>query len=611
MGPNDQAFGTDLVGAEQPFNQIVTVTLGDARIVSARVDALEDSAFSDEAFPRDKPPDDERPSEEGPAAKIHPVLETWLRERSPDRRELLLVNLDDDVTIPRFPDPQFGEPRDSEANQEILKRSEALVEQIVERRDTGYRALAREFTAEYKADVVQTYWLVKSVLLEMPLRLVRRIAERDDVVYVEPNDAGDVPGQNPNPNDDVDDGRGRILTDPYFNLGLTGGFIGLLDTGVRATHTQFNAPSHIAFRFDCTGASGCTTGPGANPNDDCWNHGTAEAAVVTANANQGNAFRGVTGITVDSFKVFPTSFDAAGTCNGTLNVSAAVFAFQTAVAVFDRVLYGGMQGSGSYLSSLSLAADKAFDAGAAVVGINGNFGPAAGTVNSPGNAHKAIGVGNFDVQTLDAIASQSRGPTADGRIKPDIQCPTNTETASNASDTALFTFTGTSGADPYAAGAAALLRNFVLTVQPVVDPGQVYSLLILSGQQVFPFDNTSGAGPVRLPTDGTLFFGKVAVGNGATVDIPLAIGAGLSLLDAALWWPETANQPEVHNDVDLHLLNPGGATVASSISGSSVFERTRVTGAPVQPGTWTLRLRGFSVPGGAQTVFWSAHAGRR
>lgn len=111
MGPNDQAFGTDLVGAEQPFNQIVTVTLGDARIVSARVDALEDSAFSDEAFPRDKPPDDERPSEEGPAAKIHPVLETWLRERSPDRRELLLVNLDDDVTIPRFPDPQFGEPR--------------------------------------------------------------------------------------------------------------------------------------------------------------------------------------------------------------------------------------------------------------------------------------------------------------------------------------------------------------------------------------------------------------------------------------------------------------------------------------------------------------------
>jgi serine protease AprX len=131
-----------------------------------------------------------------------------------------------------------------------------------------------------------------------------------------------------------------------------------------------------------------------------------------------------------------------------------------------------------------------------------------------------IGVGNFDVQTLAQIPSQSRGPTPDGRIKPDIQAPTNTETASNASDTALFTFTGTSGAAPYAAGAAALLRNFLLGVIPVVDPGQVYSLLILSGQQV-AFNNTSGAGPLRLPTDGTVFFGKVAVNNGGTIDIPL------------------------------------------------------------------------------------------
>ena len=39
----------------------------------------------------------------------------------------------------------------------------------------------------------------------------------------------------------------------------------------------------------------------------------------------------------------------------------------------------------------------------------------------------------------------------------------------------------TSGAAPYVAGAAALLRNWILQVRPSVDPGHIYALLILSG----------------------------------------------------------------------------------------------------------------------------------
>jgi hypothetical protein len=612
----NHGFRSDLVGADQPFDQVVTVHVDGSRVVAAFVERLDDGAFSDEPFEREKPNDDEFTAEEEPPSKIHPILARRLEERSDNDKELILVNLRDDMTIPRFPEPVENEPRESPANRDLQSRCDAMIGQIVAHREEGYRALAQEFADRYGAEIRQTFWLLRCMLLEVPLGMVRRLAERDDVLYIEPNDAGDVPGQNANPNDDVDDGRGRIVSDPYFNLGLTGGFVGLLDTGVRFTHTLLTSPSHIAFRFDCTGGSGCSTGSGSNPNDDCWNHGTAEAAAFTGNVNQGNAFRGVTGITLDSFKVFPTSFNpTTGACNGFLNVAAGISAFQTAVSVFDRVIYGGMQGSGNYLSSLSIAADNAFDAGAVVIGINGNFGPAAGTVNSPGNAHRVIGVGNFHVQTLAQITSQSRGPTPDGRIKPDIQAPTNTETASNASDTALFTFTGTSGAAPYAAGAAALLRNFLLRIIPVVDPGQVYSLLILSGQQV-SFNNTSGAGPLRLPTDGTLSFGKVAVNNGGTVDIPLNIGEGANVLDAALWWPETAAvlfgiPIEFHNDVDLHLVNPGGATVATSLSINSVFERARVAGAPLGPGIWTLRIRGFNIPGGPQTVFWSAHAAPR
>ncbi len=251
-----------------------------------------------------------------------------------------------------------------------------------------------------------------------------------------------------------------------------------------------------------------------------------------------------------------------------------------------------------------------------IIAANGNNGSAASTVNEPAIAHKVIGVGNFDVQTLNQVASQSRGPAPDNRIKPDIQAPTNTETASNGcgwrqncatggSDTAINSFGGTSGATPYAAGAAALLRNWLRGTSFSIDPGQVYAQLILSGQQPYPFDNTSGAGPLRLPTDGWAWWGKVTITNGATIDIPIGIsGTSPNTLDAALWWPETASQS--HNDVDLSLVDPGGATRDWSVSIPSVFERARVSGA-VTAGTWKIRIRGYSVPTGSQTVYWSAH----
>ena len=218
------------------------------------------------------------------------------------------------------------------------------------------------------------------------------------------------------------------------------------------------------------GGANCNTGPGLNPNDDCWNHGTKSAGIITGNANSGAAFRGVTAITLDSFKVYP-SITQGGRCMGFLDQAAVLRAFQTAVAVLDRVIVAEMQGGGDDLSPISSAGDGAFDAGAVVIAANGNNGSAASTVNTPANAHRVIGVGNFDVQTLAQIADQSRGPAPDGRFKPDIQAPTQTETASAASDTALAGFSGTSGATPYAAGAAALLRNWLRGIELQHRPG--------------------------------------------------------------------------------------------------------------------------------------------
>jgi hypothetical protein len=588
---------------EDPFNLIHRALLKKGKPSKYSAEEIPWHAFTREPFEKKRVEDKEKKRRPD---KVHPVLKKWLTERKADEPEQIIIRFRDDLTIPRFPQPETDQTRKSTANQKALRQAGKLVEEIKERRAGRYKDLTKELGERYKCKVQETFWLISAVLVQMPLGLVAELASRDDVEFTEPRNSGEKPPQNANPNDDVDDGRARIVSDPYFNLAQTGGFIGLLDTGLRFSHTQFNSPSHIDFRRDCVnGGQNCTAGPGFNPNDDCWNHGTSTAAIITGNANQGNAFRGVTAITLDSFKVYPTG------CGG-LDAAAAVRGFQAAVAVLDRVIVAEMQGSGDDLSAISSAADAAFDAGAVVIAANGNNGPGANTVNTPANAHKAIGVGNFDVQTQNQVNSQSRGPAPDGRFKPDIQAPTNTETASNASDTAFQVFTGTSGATPYAAGAAALLRNWLRGTSFSIDPGQVYAQLILSGQQPYPFNNTSGAGPLRLPTDGWAWWGKVSVADGQTIDIPLGISGNASnTLDGALWWPETAfriplfGRVEIHNDIDLHLVDPGSVVRASSVSVPSVFERARVAG-PVAVGTWKLRVRGYSVSG-TQTVYWAAH----
>lgn len=523
--------------------------------------------------------------------KIHPVLKELIKTKSSQELHEIMIVFQEDIQIPRFPEPDDRQPRDSEINQKLLRRADNLVKEIVAKRQDSYRKLNSKLK-EVKVKVLENFWIINASLVEMALGNVQRLVDYPEVVSLELRKTGQKPPQRM-----ISDGRVAINSDPYFNLGQTSGWIGLLDTGLRFTHTLYNNPSHIAFRIDSV-----NTGANADPTDDCWNHGTSTGAIITGNNNLTNNHRGITAITLDSLKVYPAR------CGG-LDSAAVVRGFQKAVSILDRVIVAEMQDGGDDLSSISQAADAAFNAGAVVIAANGNNGPNAGTVNAPANAHRVIGVGAFDVVSGNLEKYQSRGPTRDSRFKPDIQAPTNTESASNASDTAVQSFGGTSGATPYGAGAAALLRNWLRGNSGSIDPGQVYAQMILSGQTPYPFDNNSGAGHLHLPTDGWAWWGKVNVNNNDRIDIPISIGSNISRLDAALWWPEFAIKIlwitlDPHNDIDLHLIDPAGRTRASSISVNSVFERAQVTEGIAQ-GTWTLRIRGYKVSSGPQTVYWS------
>jgi serine protease AprX len=585
--------------SEDPFNQIHAALIEKARVAKYSATELPREAVTQVEIAKKAATDAVEPRE---SERIHPLLRQWIAER-PGDSEPLVITLRDDARMPRFPEPAITEQRDSSTNRKLQARAVEIVGEAKARHAERHKQFAEELgkqAQEWKGGVqlIESFWLVNALLVKAPLAVVPWLLKREDVLYVEPQHSGERP-----PANDIAAGRGDIVSDPYFNLGQTGGWIGLLDTGARFSHTLFNSPSHIAFRRDCVnGGADCNTGTSLNPNDDCWNHGTSTTAIITGNNNLGNGSRGVTGITLDSFKVYPSPTAPGGACIG-LDQGAVLRGFQAAVAVLDRVIVAEMQAGGDQNSAISTAANAAFDAGVVVIAANGNNGPGASTVNAPANARRVIGVGNFDVATLAQVASQSRGPTADGRFKPDIQAPTNSVSASNASDTATQTFGGTSGATPYGAGAAALLRNWLRGTSFSIDPGQVYAQMILSGQQPYPFNNTTGAGPLKLPTDGWAWWGKVTIGSGQTINIPLGInGPSTNTFDGALWWPEGTSG---HNDVDLYLVDPSGNVRASSISSASVYERARVAGS-VANGTWTLRIVAYNVSG-TQTVYFAAH----
>lgn len=134
------------------------------------------------------------------------------------------------------------------------------------------------------------------------------------------------------------------------------------------------------------------------------------------------------------------------------------------------------------------------------------------------------------------------------------------------------------------------------------DNGATYALMILYGQNAWPYDHTVGSGPIEMATDGWVYWGKVVVVNGLTIDVPINLPAGWSDFGAAIWWPESATQ--VHDDVDLRIVHPNGSVEDSAISGVSVFERAEVPGS-LAPGTWNIRIHGYDVTG-FQVVYFAA-----
>jgi serine protease AprX len=255
-------------------------------------------------------------------------------------------------------------------------------------------------------------------------------------------------------------------------------------------------------------------------------------------------------------------------------------------------------------------------------------------------------------------AFSSRGPTTDGRIKPDVVAP-GTWTLSGYSDrfqqqydpspnpqTGLFQYDGwgfpidasykymggTSMAAPLVAGGAAVVRDFYQkTLAHPASAALVKATLINSAvdlldenndglfDNAFPIPNIhEGWGRVDLvnATDGSHQFddetSPLSTGSNATFTFPITTPG--QPFKVTLVWTDYPSSPaaavNLVNDLDLTVVAPDGTTYAGnafaggwSVPATAPDRLNNVENVYVfaaASGTWTVTVNGYNVPQGPQ-----------
>lgn len=299
---------------------------------------------------------------------------------------------------------------------------------------------------------------------------------------------------------------------------------------------------------------------------------------------------------LDSLRVYDTN-----STNINFDAMKALRGFRWATINSEKLIVPQIQSTEGPAGALSIAANDAFNAGMMVIAPDGN-GSDITAPASPGNAHMALAIGDYDAQNSAGFVPSRVSGTPDGHLKPDLLAPTDVHAAAYPTTTSGHApFGGTSASAAFAAGAAALMHDWYKSAFGAqwTAPGSIYSALL--AQTISTGSSNDGAGKLKLLGPSSWYTGAFTMGT-TDVNIPFTVNAGNKDLKVALWWGEA--QGSAHDDIDLYVYDAAHVLLGWSTYSGSVFEVFRKTGN-LTPGTYTLQVHPYSMPRPTQFVYWT------
>ncbi|MFA5771701.1 MAG: PKD domain-containing protein [Thermoplasmata archaeon] len=319
---------------------------------------------------------------------------------------------------------------------------------VLASKDEGFIKIA----GDYDAKVEQIFTIIDAVWLKMPVENITKLAAYPAVDMVYKNESMESSLDESVP---LQFGDKATLRNAGFDVDGSGITIAVTDTGIDPntpslqTLPDGKTPKIIGWK-DCVGS-------GTQPYADHW-HGTYVSSIA-AGVARGSWYAGVApGAQLVGVK----TADSSG--------SSSSFPMLTGLQwILDhKDDFGGidivsMSMGVPYTQAtrldgrheMDMAAKALVSQGIVFVAAAGNDGPTSGSINPPATSDEVIGVGCVNKKNS-VWSGSGRGPTADGRIKPDLVAIGEEIYVSSST----FYITGTSAACPHVSGAIALLLEY-------------------------------------------------------------------------------------------------------------------------------------------------------
>ncbi|WP_082607267.1 S8 family serine peptidase [Lysobacter sp. Root983] len=314
-------------------------------------------------------------------------------------------------------------------------------------------SVARSMATQHRAKLLRSYQhVLRGFVVDADDAALAQLLKDPRVAYVEEDGVGSIYATQNNATWGIDrvDQRNLPLSTTYtYDTDATGVHAYILDTGVRADHTEFSGRM----------GNGFSVRPGDPSTNDCHGHGTHVAGTV-AGTTRGVAKKA----TVHPVRVFD--------CTGNALVSETIAAIDWVAANHVKPAVANMSFGYPGSTAIDNSITNLIDAGVVVVAASGNSNDDACT-GSPRRVPRALTVAATDLNDARSLWPNGQAPGWGSCV--DLFAPgSDIVSAGISSSTSTATMSGTSMATPHVAGVVALY----LSTHPAATPDEVHAAIM-------------------------------------------------------------------------------------------------------------------------------------